>query len=233
MLAVIIPTYNVKDQLEILLAGLKDAQLPVIVADGGSRDQTLECALAAGASLAMGACGRGPQLILGANWAAQARSPDWYLFLHADSVLGEGWKLAVTLHMNNYPNSAGYFRFRARAKGWKPRLMEFCVRYRELTFGGPYGDQGLLISRELYERVGGYDPLRLFEDVAIIDRIKAKGKLRRLPANLYTDVSCYERDGYWARTQRNLSLLKAYRRGEDVDELHRSYMQPAAKKTTL
>jgi len=82
--------------------------------------------------------------------------------------LGKDWALAVTLHMNKHSEKAGYFRFRAAAKGWKPRLMDFCVRWRELTFGGPYGDQGLLISRRLYEEIGGYDSVPLFEDVKIM-----------------------------------------------------------------
>jgi len=85
----------------------------------------------------------------------------------------------------------------------------------------------LLISRRLYEEIGGYDSVPLFEDVKIIDALKAKGALRRLPANLYTDVSAYEREGYWARTTRNLRLLKAYRRGEMIGALAEDYERPA------
>jgi len=129
--------------------------------------------------------------------------------------------------MNKYSDMSGYFRFRADAKGWKPRLMEFCVRWRELTFGGPYGDQGLLISRALYESIGGYENVPLFEDVTIIDKLKAAGALRRIAANIYTDVSDYAQDGYWARTTRNLRLLKAFRRGEDIDALYKDYEKPA------
>lgn len=231
MLCAIIPTLNAGDHLDGLLADLAGKDIKVIVADGGSVDGTIEIALRNEAIIAAGASGRGTQLARGANWANRATQAEWFLFLHADCRLGKDWALAVTLHMNNYPDSAAYFRFRTQkfkgVKGWKPRLMEFCVRFRELTFGGPYGDQGLLISRALYEAIGGYADVPLFEDVKIIDAVKAGGNLRRLPANIYTDVSAYERDGYWARTTRNLRLLKAYRRGEDVSALLSEYQKPA------
>lgn len=227
MLCAVIPTLNAGESLDGLLTQLTTQGVDVVVSDGGSVDSTLALAMRAGASLAAGSAGRGTQLSRGAEWAARIRQPEWYLFLHADSRLGEDWALAVTLHMNRHPKKAAYFRFRADAKGWKPRLMDFCVRWRELTFGGPYGDQGLLISRVLYNAIGGYDDVPLFEDVMIIDKLKQAGKLRRLAANIYTDVSAYERSGYWARTTRNLRLLKAYRKGEDLSRLVQTYKSPA------
>ena len=228
MISVIIPTLNAGDCLDGILSDLALADVSIIVADGGSHDASVALAMRAGASLAMGTSGRGTQLARGANWATQRAQPDWFLFLHADSRLDADWALAVTLHINKHDDTAGYFRFRAAANGWKPRLMDFCVRWRELTFGGPYGDQGLLISRDLYEDIGGYEAVPLFEDVKIIDKLKSKGALRRLPANIYTDVSAYERDGYWARTTRNLRLLKAYRRGEMIGALATDYERPAS-----
>ncbi len=227
MLTVVIPTFNAEDHLDGLLTTMGRGDVNVVIADGGSTDGTIEIALRDGASLAVGSSGRGKQLARGADWAIKTHDADWLLFLHADSRLKKDWALAVTLHINKHPNTAGYFRFRADAKGWKPRLMEFCVRFRELTFGGPYGDQGLLISRVLYDRIGGYADVALFEDVKIIDALKAGGHLRRLPANIYTDVSAYARDGYWARTTRNLRLLGAYKRGEDIESLTSRYRKPA------
>lgn len=227
MLTAIIPALNAGEHLDSILGQLSARDVSAIVADGGSSDETLGHACRYNASIASGVCGRGTQLARGARWANKTCSPQWYLFLHADSRLGEGWDVAVTLHMNKHPDKAGYFRFRADDTGWKPRLMEFCVRFRELTFGGPYGDQGLLISRELYERIGGYEPVAIFEDVKIIDAIKEQKALRRLPANLYTCVREYKHDGYWARTKRNLGLYKAYRRGAGIDQLLAEYKQSA------
>jgi len=227
MLSVIIPALNSGNCLDGILSDVTRPDVKIVVADGGSTDATVALALRGGASIAAGSAGRGTQLARGADWAAKTSQAQWYLFLHCDGRLEADWALAATLHMNHHPDSAAYFRFRADDKGWKPRLMDFCVRFRELTFGGPYGDQGLLISRALYEEIGGYEDVPLFEDVTIIDKLKAAGALRRLPANIYTDVNAYKRDGYWARTTRNLRLLKAYRRGEDVAALLEDYKKPA------
>ncbi len=242
MLAVIIPTLNAGESLAPLLGQLRgrgvDTALPIIIADGGSIDDTLALSLRARAVIAAGASGRGVQLARGADWAAQiagvATGAEWYLFLHADCFLDKDWALTVTKHMHEHPDKAGYFRFRAQingviSRGWKSRFMAFCVRFRELTFGGPYGDQGLLISRAQYERLGGYDAVPLFEDVMMIDRIKAEpknaktGGLRRLPASIYTDVSAYARDGYLSRSLRNLRLLRGFRRGQDIEGLMQAY----------
>jgi len=91
----------------------------------------------------------------------------------------------------------------------------------------PYGDQGLLIPREMYESLGGFDREKsLFEDVDIVDRIKSKfgrKSLRKLPMGLQTDVSDHARQGGWKRGWNNFWLLKAYRRGVPIDELVRKY----------
>ena len=137
----------------------------IIVSDCGSADDTIACAVKYGAIVAAGAKGRGQQLALGADWAADA---DWLLFVHADNSLPDNWRDIVVRHIQRHPQSAGYFRYRANGKGIWPRIMEFGVLMRCQWWGLPYGDQGLLISRKAYEAVGGYPKQSLFEDVAII-----------------------------------------------------------------
>ena len=104
--------------------------------------------------------------------------------------------------------------------------MAFWVGMRCQWWGLPYGDQGLLISRDMYEAVGGYPQQSLFEDVAIIDKIKSKfGRLalRPLKGAMSVDISKYDQDGILVRGLKNLKLLKAYRRGEDVATLAKTY----------
>ena len=82
------------------------------------------------------------------------------------------------------------------------------------------------MSKQMYDAVGGYTEQRLFEDVAIIDAIKAKfGRiaLRPLKGYMHVDTSKYESEGIWATGRKNLRLLKAYRRGEDVTKLAQRY----------
>jgi len=217
MLSLIIPTRNAGKVLPALLKQVYGHVDEIVVSDGGSRDESLKEALRAGARIALGCKGRGWQLRRGAGWA----KGDWLLFLHADVKLGAGWREAVGAHMENHADTAGYFQFRVAAKGWRPRLMELFVRTRCKVLRLPYGDQGLLISRTLYEQVGGFENWDLFEDVAIT---KALGKnLRPLTAKIYTYPGKYERQGYASRTLKNVALMRRFQGGANPDELAKEY----------
>jgi len=224
MLAVIIPTLNAESCLPSLLPELKDVRL--VISDGGSTDETLAQGLSSGAVIARGRPGRGAQMVRGADLAGAADSVQAYLFLHADCQLLPGWQKAVEAALET-PNTAWYFRYQPNGKGFGVMWLRFIVWLRGWAWKLPYGDQGLIIPREMYDAVGGYDSEKpLFEDVDIIDRIKTKyGRraLQKLPIALNTDISDHLRQGVWTRGWRNYKLLKAYRRGESVTELLRRY----------
>lgn len=220
VLVVIIPTYQAEQGLIRLLPQLRGAR--VIVSDGGSKDGTLLCAASAGAALAVGATGRGAQLRLGAKLAALSGDvDDWFLFLHADSQLPLDWR--DVLHDAMQQGDPRYFQFKADASGLRAEFMNQMVALRCWALGLPYGDQGLLISRALYEQVGGHAKMALFEDVELNERLKKVGKLRPLPAALTTDVSKHWGEGLWRRGIRNLGLLWRYKRGATVSGLLDAY----------
>lgn len=224
MLAVIIPTLNAETCLPSLLPSLGNVRL--VISDGGSADTTLTQALSSGAVIARGRPGRGGQMARGAELAGAADSVNAYLFLHADCRLLPGWQTAVETALQT-PETAWYFRYRPNRAGKGVTWLRFIVWLRGWAWRLPYGDQGLLIPREMYDALGGYDSEKpLFEDVDIVDRIKGKygrGALQKLPIALNTDISDHLRQGVWTRGWRNYRLLKAYRRGEPVADLLRRY----------
>ena len=89
-------------------------------------------------------------------------------------------------------------------------------------FGLPYGDQGLLISRAHYERLGGFRPLPLMEDVDLVRRI-GRNDLVPLEADAITSAARYRRDGWWFRPLRNLTCLSLYFAGLPPQALRRLY----------
>ncbi len=200
-ISVIIPTLNAVGTLPGCLAALgAGAEMirEVIVVDGGSVDGTVGCA--GDAIVFTTPPGRGGQLRAG---VAAARS-EYLLLLHADTALGPGWPAAVAAD----PKTAGYFRLRLDSPRRAARVIEWFVARRCRWFGLPYGDQGLLISKALLERVGGMPDLPLMEDVALARRLR--GRLKPLAADAVTSAARYERDGFLRRPLRNLVCLGLY-----------------------
>src|SRR5262249_60275025 len=83
----------------------------------------------------------------------------WRMFLGAGAVLAPGWIEEPTQFIQNVALSgrprAAIFRY-ARSPHAEARLLD---RLRFLArIAGPLTDQGLLIAREHYDRLGGYSP---------------------------------------------------------------------------
>lgn len=204
MISAIIPALNVGKFLAVTLASLKGAG-EVIVVDGGSHDDTREIARHYGAVVVSSSPSRGGQMAAGAD----AAKGDWLLFLHADTRLEAGWEKEVAVFIRHNEGKAGFFRFAPEGlAGWRARLLAAGVRWRCRWFFLPYGDQGLLISRALYDEVGGYAPLPLMEDVELVRRL-GRRRLHGFSACAFTAAAHYRR-GYFRRIGRNLFCLALY-----------------------
>lgn len=220
MICAVIPTCDSEADLPGLLLQLRTSDMQIVVSDRGSDDKTLKIAARHKAVIAIGRAGRGHQLRRGARRGVDC---EWLLFLHADSQLPGHWETLVTRHIKDHHSKAGYFDLSYDSPKFAARLVEILVKLRCAVFALPYGDQGLLISRALYEEVGGYGAVPLFEDVAIIRAI-GRNRLRRLGGALITSADKYESDGFFRRGWRNLGLLRRYLKGESPDTLAKDYL---------
>jgi len=213
MISVVIPTLNAERALAhcfdgLIAATVKGLVREVIVADGGSGDETLAIADAAGAHVVTAPKGRGSQLAAGAD----AARCEWLLFLHADTVLEPGWEgeAASFLERADFERPrAAAFRFALDDFGPAARRLEFFVGLRCWMFGLPYGDQGLLIAKRFYRQLGGFRPLPLMEDVDLMRRI-GRRRLTMLRARAVTSAERFRREGYLRRSARNLGILLLY-----------------------
>jgi rSAM/selenodomain-associated transferase 2 len=215
MISVVIPTLNAEDDLGRTLGSLLPAVIDglireVVVVDGGSTDRTLEIADGAGVDIIRSEAGRGPQLRAGAE---RARFP-WLLFLHADTGLEAGWEREAAQFMDRVDArktrpAAATFRFALDDTGLAPRAIEAMVSLRTSLLKLPYGDQGLLISRRLYDEIGGFAPLPLMEDLDLVRRLGWR-RLSVLRSRAVTSAQRYRRDGYVQRVLRNQLCLMLY-----------------------
>ncbi|WP_368417030.1 TIGR04283 family arsenosugar biosynthesis glycosyltransferase [Falsiroseomonas sp.] len=200
-LSVVIPALNAAAGLPATLAALGDIPAEVVLVDGGSTDGTADLAAQGGALVVRAPRGRGGQLAAG---AAAARGP-WLLLLHADTVLAPGWADAVRDAMRD-PGRAAYFRFALDDAAPAARRLERAVAWRCRVLALPYGDQGLLVHRELLEAAGGIRPLPLMEDVDLIRRV-GRTRLAALPVAAVTSAARWRAQGYLRRSARNLGCL--------------------------
>ena len=221
-ISVVIPTLNAAGTLSEILAALRASPIvgEVIVADGGSSDDTVACAAAAGARVIVAPRGRGGQLAAG----AAAAEGDWLFFLHADCRLEPGWEKAVAefLAAPQAESRAGYFDLALDDPAPAARRLEHLVAWRCRVLALPYGDQGLLISRRLYDSVGGFARMPLMEDVDLVRRL-GRHRLVRIGARCLASARRYRREGYLRRPLRNLLCLSLYFAGVPPARILRLY----------
>lgn len=221
-ISIIIPTLNAQDALpgclSALMEGLGHGLIrELIVSDGGSSDATLQIADEAGAVLVQGPASRGGQL----RRACAVAKGQWVLVLHADTVLDAGWSTVVADHLQSGGGRPAYFRLAFRARGLMPIWVAGWANLRAWLFALPYGDQGLLMRRAMYEAAGGYPDQPLMEDVALVRALSRP--LIALPVRAMTSAARYQSHGWVRRGARNLWTLAQYFAGADPVALAKRY----------
>lgn len=206
MISVIIPTLNAEDYLvrtlSALVPGVVEGMIKeVIIVDGGSEDSTLEIAESTGCHIIHSDATRGLQLWQGCKEA----KGDWYLILHADSQLGEGWMDQLRFHMKSYNLRAGYFRLCFDDTSWFATFWADMVAFRSRFLGMPSGDHGLFLSKALYDTVGGYKDQVAFEDLALALAL-GRTRLRPMAVSLMTNADRF-REKNWFLNQ----FVKSFR----------------------
>ena len=206
-ISVVIPAVNTAAMLPTTLRSVGSDICEIIVADGGSTDEIFDIDPTRGVLMVRSEKGRGQQLSAG----AAAASGNWLLFLHADSVLPEDWFIDASTFAADPENTgrAAVFTFALDDLSPQARRVERLVAWRTRRLGLPYGDQGLLISRQHYDHIGGFYHMPLMEDVDIIRRI-GRPNIRVLPACVVTSADRYRRGGWWMRPIRNICCLALY-----------------------
>ncbi len=190
--SIIIPALNEASSLHALLAALvtHNDVTEVIVADGGSSDETTSIAVDSGAQLVEGVRGRARQM----NAGAAVATGDILLFLHADTQLpGDG----IALIKKAIANGSVWGRFDLRLSGhhWLLRIVERLINWRSCLSGIATGDQGIFLRRETFDSLRGYAEIPLMEDVELSRRLKQLARPHCIHQPLITSSRRWEHYG--------------------------------------
>ncbi len=172
MISVIIPTYNEEDCIistirQLLLHDEAKLVSEVIVADGGSTDNTLVNAGSNASKLLR--CpekGRANQM----NFGAAHATGDVLYFLHADTIPPPGFTSAIKNSIDNN-HQAGCFTLTFNHRHWFLQANCWFTRFDVNAFR--FGDQSLFVTHELFRRLGGFDTSHIvLEDQEFIKRLR-------------------------------------------------------------
>jgi len=221
-LSIIIPCLNEADGIAGTLEALQPLRgrgAEVIVVDGGSRDETLAIAQPLADAAFAAPRGRAAQMNAG---AARARG-QILLFLHADCLLPEAADGLIIDGLNRSRKSWGRFDVRIDSRHPVLRVVEALMNLRSRATGIATGDQGLFVTRSLFEAVGGFPEIALMEDVALSGRLKRYGAPLNLRHRITASGRRWKKHGVLRTVFLMWRLRLAYWLGADPDKLALRY----------
>ena len=198
-LSVIIPTLNEADTIGALVRDLQTygcgSLADLLVVDGGSTDDTVERARQAGARVVVSPrTGRANQM----NSGATLTTGNVLYYVHADVRVHPDFVSDITGAITD-GNDAGCYRFRFASSHPLLRLNSYGTRFPGIMSRG--GDQTLFVTRELFNRRGGFrEHYVVMEDFDMIVRIREIGRFCIIPKDVIVSARKYEENS-WLRVQ--------------------------------
>ena len=221
-ISIIIPTINEADNLPLLLSDLSitKKEVEIVIVDCGSEDRTIDIACIYGAKVYKSKeKNRGLQLGIG----AENSKGEWLIFLHADTRLTNDWFTKIKPVFKGDKNSIFYFKFKINDKKLIYRLLEILVNFRSKYFKQPYGDQGLIIHREIYLKNDGFRKIPIMEDVDFFRRLKNKKDLKQLNLPIFTSSRKWEKNSIFLQAIKNWNFRRRWLKGESTKSIYSDY----------
>jgi len=220
--SVIIPVFNEVLAIQEALAKLQwltEAGHEVMLVDGGSVDESVALAQQGSVRVIRSVKGRARQM----NTGARQSSGDLLLFLHIDTILPRRGLGHLLESIKEGEDAWGRFDVRLSGEHKMYRLIETMMNWRSRITGIATGDQAIFITRDLFERVGGFPDIPLMEDVEISRRLK---KLRRpicMQDTVTTSSRRWEAGGIYRTMWLMWRLRFSYWMGSDPASLAQKY----------
>jgi rSAM/selenodomain-associated transferase 2/rSAM/selenodomain-associated transferase 1 len=225
-ISIIIPALNEAGSIETTLSMLPDHKaIEVIVVDGGSRDGTLDLAKSHGATVLQTDPSKSRQM----NAGAEAAGGKILLFLHADTRLPKNFENSIRYAVDRDGFCAGAFRLRIESESKGLRFIERVANWRSRFLQTPYGDQGIFMTKSLFQEIGGYADMVIMEDFELIRRLKRKGKIIILDQAVITSPRRWQNLGILNTWLLNQVIAIGYMLGCPPERLARWYRREKGK----
>lgn len=193
-LSIILPVLDEASGIQSTLALLRpwrEQGAEIVVVDGGSEDGTPALAESGADRVLVSARGRGAQMNAGASTA----SGRVLLFLHADTRLPSSALPVLAGILEDDAVAWGRFDVRIEGQHWLLPVVARLMNLRSALTGIVTGDQVLFVSRDLFQRVGGFEDIPLMEDVRLSRALRAFVWPRRLRCCATTSGRRWDRRG--------------------------------------
>ena len=221
-LSIIIPVLNeapVIAKALAQLAPLRQRGVEVIIADGGSEDDTLGRVATLVDGAVMAPRGRGAQM----NAGAQAARGDVLLFLHADTRLPTDADRLVCDGLQRSGRAWGRFDVTIEGKSPFLALAAMLMNGRSRLTGIATGDQAIFVRRDAFAAAGGFPDIPLMEDIVLSRRLKRRSRPVNLAARVVTSGRRWEKNGVLRTIVLMWRLRLAFFLGVSPATLARSY----------
>ena len=221
-ITLVIPTYNAEKTIHKTLDNVSEMFHKIIIVDANSKDLTKKICDKFAIQFFTSKKNRGLQLNIG----GENSDTDWIFFLHADSILDSDAINEINKFISNAKNNykAAALKLNFNQKNIYSYLLSKIVFFRSKYLKLPYGDQGLLISKAFYKKIGGFKPLPIMEDVEIVKNIGFKNIIL-LDSYITTDSIRYKDQGWLFRPLINLYCLSLYFLGFNINLINKIYQR--------
>ncbi len=216
--SVVIPTLNEAGEIGGAIRAARHflGADEVVVADGGSSDETVVLAREAGALVVECGAGRGTQCAAGADLA----TGNVLVFLHADARVLPGARRSLD-EAFGAGTAVATFTQQAAVPRKRYRLLDLSTRLD--TVFTRFGDQGIAVRRDFYDELGEMPRVKLFEDVHFLRMARRRGPIERLDGRIEVSSRAFERIGVVRYMGRCMRLFAMYFAGVPHEQLWDAY----------
>lgn len=219
MVTIVVPTYNEENNIKKIQKNLDKLKgdFQVIFSDGFSQDNTYDLiSINQRTRKIRETKFRSNQM----NSASRYADGKYIWFIHADSILHENSILAI----ENSDADVGCFKLKFDSPKIMLKIIAYNSNKRVIKRNIAFGDQGIFIKKDLFDKIGGYESIPIMEDYNLSIRVKDMGiKFKQINLPIITSARRFLDKGIYKTMIRMQILQYKYRHGYNIEKIHSEY----------